>query len=121
MKKINLVHLITLITILSSLTAFAGALDRPTRAKALKENMAPIVLRMTGVNGIGVSGCEPATGALSEGSGDFVHCVAIYAETEAAQDALEALYPVGTKINGVYVATLLLGEIIIQPRISLGN
>lgn len=114
-------NLIFLATIFMTLVARAAALDTPDRAKAVKNKLSPVIFQIKGVNGIGVGGCNPQTGAESNGAGDFVHCVAIYAETQAAFRKLNALYPQGTQIGGVYVIIRFMGPVEIQPRMTTGN
>ncbi len=101
-------------------TLQARPLDTPNAATTLKNALSKSVMVMDGVNGIGVTGCNPLSGEASL-KGNFVHCVQIMTETEDAARALRILYPEGTKIKGVFVVILQIGRIGIQPRISVGN
>ncbi len=52
---------------------------------------------------------------------DYVNCVVISVETRAAFKRLRARYPVGTEVDGIFIAIDLIGEIKPQPRMSGGN
>lgn len=94
--------------------AFASSIDEA------KEELTPIVFAMDGVNGIGITGCDPETGENSFDPG-FVHCIRVYTETKAAKEALLKLYPVGSTYKGYFVTVKYIGVIEPQPRMSAGN
>lgn len=103
-----------------SASAFAGPLDGPQAAERLQAKIEPSVMSMTGVAGIGITGCNPNTG-LPDVEGDFVHCVQIFAETQNAANSLIKTYPAGVKVDGVFVTIDLSGQIVIYPRMTGGN
>lgn len=117
MKQLSLT--LALITLISQIS-FAGALDTPHRAIRVKNSLATSVLNMNGVNGIGVTGCDPETGKKNI-DGDFVHCVVIMTETKEAARALKKLYPDGSKVKGVFVTVSFVGPIEPQPGVTIGN
>ncbi len=114
--------IIALLITVVGVSAFAAkALDKPTKAKRAKKSLEAIVFQIEGVNGIGVTGCDPKTGKKSDFSADFVHCVEVMTETDAAKEQVLAIYPEGTKIKGAFVIVNKVGEIVPHPRASGGN
>lgn len=118
MKKIISFTLVLLF--LSSSYTEAKALDGSRRATTLMRRMSAMTSAMAGVNGIGVTGCDPRTGEANIGN-DFVHCVRISTETEEAFEALRKLFPVGSKINETFITIRYVGPIEEEPRMSVGN
>ncbi len=112
--------IIILTVLLSGNILFAKALDTSAKAKATKASISSTVLSMVGVNGLGITGCNPKTGEFDI-TNNFVHCVVVYTETEEAYHALKVLLPTKTKIKDVYVEVEYLGEIVPQPTVGLGN
>ncbi|MDZ4662278.1 MAG: hypothetical protein SGJ18_11740 [Pseudomonadota bacterium] len=101
--------------------ALAGeALDSPKRAIKVKDRLQKSVFQIEGVNGIGVTGCDPATGKASLDK-DFVHCVSISTENEEAYDYVLGLYPTRTKVGGVFIVVENVGVITSEPRLGGGN
>lgn len=98
----------------------AKALDTPARALRVKSKIQDAVLSLVGVNGIGITGCDPISG-LASLEGNFVHCISIYTESDEALAQVEALYPSGTKIRNVFVTVMQIGPIVPQPRMSGGR
>ncbi len=117
MKQIFLLGLIVTQCVLAN----AKALDRPTRALRVQDQIAEEILDIKGVNGIGIGGCNPETGEQDILGGDFVHCVVISGETKRAVKALLKLYPQGTQLDGVFIAVKYLGVLRPEPRMSAGN
>jgi hypothetical protein len=116
----TLATLSLLLSALASFSAHAEAIDTVDKARALKNQLSPLVMSMKGVNGIGVSGCNPSSGERFI-DGKFVHCVVINTENRKAADALEDLLPLGSRVGGTFVVIDYIGPIGIQPRISVGN
>lgn len=106
--------------ILLSQTTLAKALDTPDEARKVKKQIASAVMQLEGVNGIGLTGCNPTTGQ-KDISGDFVYCVNIMTETQEAYEFLNAIYPSVTKVNGVIISVDYVGKIEMAPRMSGGN
>lgn len=117
MKKFLLICLVCL----SSQFALAEALDTPQKANSVKNKLENTVLNISGVNGIGITGCDPKTGKKSDLSGDFVHCVVIFTENEEAYRFVQNLYPEPTRIQNVFVVVELTGEVVPEPRLTVGN
>ena len=106
-----------------SFVAFAHPVNRsddPEKATQVKEQLEPLVMLMEGVNGIGVTGCDPVTGTPLV-TGDFVHCVKILTETEEAYKTLLDLYPVGSTVDDIFITVENVGPIGPQPNASGGN
>lgn len=105
--------------------SFAAAIDTPDRAIAVQERIQNSIFAIKGVNGLGIGGCDVRTGkeALSANLGHkpFVHCLVINTETKDAYNYLIKRYPVGSKIDGVFVAVRHIGVIRPQPRATAGN
>lgn len=113
--------LMTLIAIsLMPFMAQAEALDTPNKAMKVQDQMSDFVFAMAGVNGFGITGCDPETGVANLDR-DFVHCLVINTETATAFKAVSTVYPVGTQIKGVYVVVKKIGTISAQPRMGAGN
>ena len=106
---------------LATQVAWSAALDSHQRATVVRDKLTPFVLSTPGLNGIGVTGCDPETGMATDFSEDFVHCVLIYAETEEAAQIALSRFPVGANVDGVFVVVEVVGEIVPQPRMSGGN
>ncbi|MCX6125840.1 MAG: hypothetical protein NTV34_13990 [Proteobacteria bacterium] len=103
-----------------SSVSLAEALDTPSKATKVKTTLAPALSAMEGVNGYGISGCDPTSGQ-KDVRGDFVHCINIMTSTRESEGALLTLFPVGKKIQGVFISVDYIGDIVIQPRASGGN
>ena len=108
----------TLLTFASS--SFAAALDTPDRAMALQDRLEKSLFAIHGVNGVGIGGCDPKTGKESVNK-SFVHCLDIMTETKDAYNYLLKKYPVGTKVDGVFISIQHIGVIRPQPRATAGN
>jgi hypothetical protein len=108
-----------------SLSQTVSAQATTSPAERLKNQMEPNVMAMIGVEGIGVGGCNPSSGDLATiddlGLGRFLECVVIYTDGHRSIVALRRLYPVGTRINGVFVATQVTGRVGPYPRMTGGN
>ena len=100
--------------------AFAKALDTPARAEKVQDYLQKSVLKIQGVNGIGIGGCNPRTGA-EDLDHNFVHCIVIYTETVQAEKKMLGLYPTGTAIRGVFVTIKRIGKVVPQPRMSVSG
>ena len=100
--------------------AQARAIDTIHKARKVKSQIEKSVLEIPGVNGIGITGCDPRTGVQNIDR-DFVYCVGITTETKAAQRAVERMYPKGMKFRGVFVTVRHIGKIVAQPRLSAGR
>lgn len=109
-----------LVLSLLSIMAQARALDTAAKARRVKAQIQNSVMSVPGVNGIGITGCNPATGLFDLGH-DFVHCIQITTETKAAMKSLQRTYPPGVKFRGVFVTVKYIGTITPQPRMSGGR
>ncbi len=115
--------LTTLITgILFVSSAFADDCPRQLQEKPrqLQEKISSFVMQMEGVNGIGITGCDPETYEQSVEPG-FIYCISIMTETEEAAEALSLLFPNGTRVEDVLITILHIGPVTTNPRISAGN
>ncbi|MEK7355221.1 MAG: hypothetical protein AAB250_02140 [Bdellovibrionota bacterium] len=110
--------LMTLIGVLVCASAFATSMEE---ARAVKEKIKPALSAMQGVAGIGLAYCDAETGAESTAAKEVVACVAIRTQTELAEQALLALYPRGSQVEGVYLSIRYVGRVVIHPRMSGGN
>ena len=121
MKKLSFL-LLTALTLLglAAGSAQARAIDTDVRALQVRDNVEETVMAMKGVNGTGVTGCDPRTGK-AELRRDFVHCLSITTESKATAQALRVLFPVGAKIDGVFVNIENIGHLETQPRMSAGS
>ncbi len=100
-------------TLTATTTVFAKAIDTADHAIEVKEKLQNLVFNIEGVNGIGVSGCNPRTGARDV-SGPFVHCVSISTETRDSYNTVIQLFPLGKKIDGVFITVQYVGRIVVQ-------
>lgn len=112
---------LSLIILILSLQVFASnALNKPDSAIRVKEQIQEMILGIKGVNGIGITGCNPKTG-VKDISAKFVHCVSISTETKVAFAKLRRTYPLGTQIKGVFIWIEYIGRITPQPRMTAGG
>jgi hypothetical protein len=111
----------SLLALMTSFSAHADQIGNDHAARALQNKLEPIVFGIEGVNGIGITGCDPVTGAQSNFKSDFVLCVSVMTVTEEAAQTVLNLYPAGQKVDGVFVTVQAIGEIVAQPRMSAGN
>lgn len=108
------------ITLLFTSIGFTRPLNSEDQALKVRDLIQPAVLQIEGVNGIGITGCNPKTGK-QDVMNDFVHCVVVYAETDEGFEQVSKLYPQGTKIKGVWIVIDQIGTIVPQPRMSVGG
>lgn len=111
--------LLIAITLLGS-SVFAGAINSINKARYAQDRLG-YLMDYPGVNGLGIGGCDPKTGVESRNYDRYVYCVVVNTETKAAAKKILQTFPVGTKVNGIYVAVRVIGVITIQPRISIGR
>jgi len=99
MRKESL--LIVLIVSMLSINVFSKALDRPDNANHVFKLIFHRMMKEPGMNGMDVTGCDPATGKKIDLKYDFIHCVRIYGSSKNAVENLLSIYPVGTRIRNV--------------------
>lgn len=106
MKKIP--FLVT--AVLISQVSLAEPPDKDAKAKALQSQLSPFIELMENVNGIGVAGCDFATGKITDDLKDGVSCVIIYTPTAKAANALRYFFPEGKKIKNIFVTVKNTGK-----------
>ncbi|MGE3684223.1 MAG: hypothetical protein AB7G93_21080 [Bdellovibrionales bacterium] len=111
----NVFSAIFALTFFATQAAFSDPLDGPERAIALQNKIERSVMQIEGINGLGITGCDPETGVISDLEKEFVHCVIIYAETDGGAEQAVAKFPPGEKVDGVFVVVEWIGEI--GPRL----
>jgi hypothetical protein len=87
--------------------------------KTFKESIEESLFRISGVNGVGIGGCDPATGKATNFRGDYVFCVTVFTETQEAAEHVNRVYPEGRLVNGIYVRAEAIGRIEAQPRVTI--
>ena len=123
MRKLVTLALVSATCTLINTTTFASVSGTQQGAIALQKTLSPALSTMEGVNGSGIGACDPVTGQIADlgEHADFVHCLRVNTTTEAATEALQTLYPIGKKINGVFVSVENVGDIHAFPRATSGN
>lgn len=113
MKLVQKLAIALFTTLAATTSVFARAIDTADHAIEVKDKLQNLVFEIEGVNSIGVTGCNPRTGARDV-SGPFVHCVSIGTETHESYNTVIQLFPRGKKIDGVYVTVKYAGRIVVQ-------
>lgn len=114
--------LLFLTTILFSVSSYADYIieDNPSKdqVKEAKEKISLFLLSMQGVNGHGISLCDPVTGNLfTDVSEDtpVQYCIDISTDTVEAEEALLTLFPPAAKtLDGILIHTRYTGRYIAQ-------
>jgi hypothetical protein len=112
---------IVMVLAVASVTAYADERTNQLRVSKTKDIVTKVASTMEGVNGIGITACkEDGTGG-QPGDEDLLPCIVLFTETLTAANSLVSLWPIGSKINDVFLVVSYAGEIVIQPRASGGN
>src|SRR5689334_11202892 len=100
---------ITLLFLASA--ALASPLNSLEQARSAKQIIKRQLAEYDGVNGIGIGFCDPQTGYKAPPQAQEVeYCVQVDATTKVAFNELCELYPLGSRVKGVFVYFILSGK-----------
>ena len=124
----KIIKLLTILSLFGSITLSAQSYPNFEEVKKVKNQFGDILLHSTtGIWGHGISSCVKKTGAIVQpgdykrfNSKELVSCIRIFAVPQMRK-TMSLLFPVGTKIGGVYV-TVSYGDIPrAQPGLKIGS
>lgn len=108
---------------LGLIIGFAASAKEPRfyeEAKQVQQAIMHEVIKVKGVNSVGLTACDSRTGQIDRKHGE-VYCVVIGVETRRDKEVMErTIYP-GSQIDGIYIVVEHVGKIRPQPRMSGGK
>ncbi|MCB0408400.1 MAG: hypothetical protein KDD34_09365 [Bdellovibrionales bacterium] len=99
-------------------TDYSGAI----KADQVRAKIEPSLFAMDGVNSVSVSLCDAETGDLItdyQDSGEF--CVLVTTSDAESLAKVREQYPMGGRTDGVFVTSINAGDIVVEPRFTIGN
>jgi hypothetical protein len=106
---------------LLALPANVAAADHMEQALATRDAYQELFSKINGFNGIGITGCDPVTGAIDIVSPNFVGCILVFIETPAAYYAARSVFSTPFILNDIWVNFEVISAIDAYPGVTVRN